>query len=275
MERPCNIDLPFFAYGLFRPGQLAFFQLRDFVKEVTDPSKIAGCLRLRDGLPLLDPQEKGFVRGALITFLPDRASEAYDRISSMEPDKHYRWDIHNVDGKTVNVLVGQSPRKGSEMFEENDWNGWDDPLFTAALDVVEETLMSEVFHWNLKSLFRLQMAYLLLWSSIERYVSLRYHLGDKVSEKVKQLASEPAFSENLQRHVKSTREVYRADRPKKREVIDPNSPEKSINYYYQVRSNIVHRGKGVSRDYDLLQESLTELLSIFRGVLKAAEADAR
>ena len=33
MEHPTNIGRPFFAYGLFRPGQLAFFQLRELVSE--------------------------------------------------------------------------------------------------------------------------------------------------------------------------------------------------------------------------------------------------
>lgn len=139
---------------------------------------------------------------------------------------------------------------------------------------MEETLESQDFDWNLKPLFRLQMAYLLLWSSIERYVSLRYHLGDKVTEKVGQLAHEPAFGECLPRYVKGRREVYRTDQPTKREVLDPKSPEKAVRYYYQVRSNVTHRGKGVARDYELLRYSLAELLAIFRGVLKAAEHDA-
>ena len=106
----------------------------------------------------------------------------------MEPDRHYRWHQAPVEGTPANVLVGRSPEKGSVPCEDGEWNGWDDPLFTAALNVVEETLRSQTFDWNLKPLFRLQMAYLLLWSSIERYVSLRYHLGDRVTEKVGQLA---------------------------------------------------------------------------------------
>lgn len=118
------------------------------------------------------------------------------------------------------------------------------------------------------------MAYLLLWSSIERYVSLRYHLGDKVTETVGQLAHESPFAESLRRHVKGSREIYRADRPGEKEVLDPKSPDKAVRYYYQVRSNITHRGKGVVRDYDLLKNSLAELLPIFREVLKAAEHDA-
>jgi len=141
--------------------------------------------------------------------------------------------------------------------------------------VVQETLTdSQKFNSDLKPLFRLQMAYLLLWSSIERYVSLRYHLGGKVSEKVNQLADEPPFAEALRREVTGTREVYRADRPTERAVLDPNQPRRALDYYYRVRSNITHRGKGVLRDHLILQYSLAELLPIFRAVLKAAQDDA-
>ena len=275
MEHPADIDRPFFAYGLFRPGQLAFFQLRELVSKVTDPAHVAGSLLLRDGLPIIDSAGHGRVKGALVTFLPERATAAYDRISAMEPDRHYRWHEAQADGKPANVLVGRSPGKGSVPCEDDEWNGWNDPLFTAALDVVEETLTSNDFQWDLKPLFRLQMAYLLLWSSIERYVSLRYHLGDKVMEKVCQLAFEPAFAAGLLRHVRDRREVYRADRPDQREVLDPQSPEKALAYYYQVRSNMAHRGKGVVWDHERVLKALTELLPIFREVLKAAERDAR
>jgi hypothetical protein len=272
---PQNSDLPFFAYGLFRPGQLAFFQLRELVRKVADRAEVAGELRLRDGLPIIQPAGRGSIRGALLTFWPERAAEAYDRISAMEPDRHYRWQEDSVGGRPANVLVGRSPEKGSVPCEEAEWNGWADPLFTAALDVVEETFRPQTFDWNLKPLFRLQMAYLLLWSSIERYVSLRYHLGDRITEKVGQLAGETAFVTGLRTRVREKRTVYRTDRPGEKEVLDPESPEKSVRYYYQVRSNITHRGKGIVRDYDLLHDSLAELLPIFREVLREAEHDAR
>jgi hypothetical protein len=274
MEHPANVDRPFFAYGLFRPGQLAFFQLRELVSKVIEPAQVAGSLLLRDGLPIIDPAGHGYTTGALLVFFSEQAEEAYDRISAMEPDKHYRWQQVQVDGTCANVLVGRSPAKGSVPCEDEEWNGWDDPLFTAALDVVEEILTSQNFTWDLKPLFRLQMAYLLLWSSIERYVSLRYHLGDKVSQKVSQLAREPAFAEGLRRHVKDRRAVYRADRPGDKIVLDPRLPDKAVGYYYQVRSNITHRGKGAVLDYELLENSLAELLPIFRDVLKAAQRDA-
>ena len=132
----------------------------------------------------------------------------------------------------------------------------------------------EQFEWDLKPLFRLQMAYLLLWSSIERYVSLRYHFGDDATKKVGNLASETAFRIGLKDIVAESRNIYRADRPDEKEVLDPQSPEKALKYYYQVRSNITHRGKGVVRDHERLLKSTSELLSLFRRVLKAARADA-
>ena len=105
-------------------------------------------------------------------------------------------------------------------------------------------------------------------------MSLRYHLGNKATEKVGQLAHEPAFAKGLRQYVKGGREIYRTDRPGQKEVLDPTSPDKAVRYYYQLRSNIIHRGKGVIRDYQLLKNSLAELLPIFREVLKAAERDA-
>ena len=118
------------------------------------------------------------------------------------------------------------------------------------------------------------MAYLLLWSAFERYVSLRYHLGNKVIEKVNKLADEHAFSSGLLKHVAQRREVYRADRPDQKALLDPQRPRKALEYYYQIRSNIVHRGKAVVRDHDRVLNSLTELLLIFRDVLKAARTAA-
>lgn len=274
MVRPPVVDWPFFAYGIFRPGQLAFFQLRELVIDVVYPAEIAGCLLLRDGLPILDPSGDGHVRGALLTFSPVRAGEAYDRVSAMEPDKHYLWSEVKIDGMPANILVGRSPRKGSVPCESEEWNSWDDPLFTAALEVVEETLESQSFQWDLKPLFRLQMAYLLLWTSIERYVSLRYHLGDKVTEKIACLAGEAAFVQGLVRHVRERREVYRADRPADKKVLDPQSSKKALDYYYQVRSNVTHRGKGVVRDHERVEMSIRELLPIFREALAAAKRDA-
>ena len=73
MEHPADVTRPFVAYGIFRLGQLAFFQLRDLVTRVTSSVDVTGELRLRDGLPIIDVERHGRVSGDLLEFRPDRA----------------------------------------------------------------------------------------------------------------------------------------------------------------------------------------------------------
>jgi len=272
---PSRVDLPFFAYGIFRPGQLGFLRIREFVASAS-PSTVGGELRIRDGLPIADQSGRGQVKGSRLVFTPDRGRAAYDRIAEIEPDSQYLWGTTVSGGVECNLLWGRSPKKGSVPLEEPDWDGKTDPLFTAALDVAEETLAANgAFEWDLKPMFRLQMAYLLLWSAIERYTSLRYHLGERAFDKIRQVALEPAFAEAMgQITVSDERSVQRADRPTDRVTFDPRNPSCCIEYYYQLRSNIVHRGKGVVRDHDRIREALAELLPAFRQTLKAAFAGA-
>lgn len=275
MEPPNNQSLPFFAYGVFKPGELAFLQVKDLVETLSTCS-ITGVLRLRDGLPIASPDEPGNITGTLISFRRGNEEEAYRRIGALEPEKQYRWKTAVGEFGQANFLAGRSPHKGSVRFDEPEWNGHQDPLFTVALEVVKETLQRNYsFEWDLKPLFRLEMAYLLLWTAIERYASLRYHLGEKATKKVIKIATEPAFQRALQENVTERREVSRADDPTEKSVLDASAPEKALAYYYQIRSNLVHRGKGVPYDHERLQKSLSELLAIFENTLDAAFEESR
>ena len=277
MVPPKDVSLPFFAYGVFKPGELAFHRLNDLVASQEPRCSIKGDLRVRDGLPIAHPEGHGKLHGVLIRFRPGTEHEAYSRIAALEPKKQYRWDVASVGGVSANYLAGKSPMKGSVPFEGHEWSGKSDPLFTVALEVVEDTMKNQTkFQWlpgdqpDLRPLFRLEMAYLLLWSCIERYASLRYDLSKRATNKVLMIADEPAFRSALSIEVKTPRKLYRADDPSKDCVLDPSDPRKSIAYYHQVRNNLVHRGKAAVRDHEILDESLRELLAIFRQVLDAA-----
>jgi len=99
---------------------------------------------------------------------------------------------------------------------------------------------------------------------------LRYHLGDRATEKVFAMAGEAAFRKALQRYVTEKRSVFRADKPDQEVTLNPGNPKKSLEYYYQIRSNIIHRGKAVVRDHDQIKDSLEELLNIFHYTLDSA-----
>jgi hypothetical protein len=65
---PQNPELPFFAYGAFKPGELAFTQIETFLDQQPTRATAAGSLKVRDGLPLLDDRSGGSVQGFLLTF---------------------------------------------------------------------------------------------------------------------------------------------------------------------------------------------------------------
>ena len=266
-----DLDLPFFTYGLFRPGQIGFGRLRSFVAQHESGWYVKGFLLERDGLPVLDKGEHD-IHGVLIHFLEGTSKQAYEVISSIEPDKLYRWESAEIcsgDRKVrANLLRGRKPQRGSHTLEEPEWDGRKEPLFDSALKVVQETLdQNRQFVWDLAPLFRLQMAYMLLWTAIERFAAFKYHLGVRATEKVFQLASEQVFRSGLTELVKEVRTVFRTDDPEQKETLDPANPEKALAYYYQIRSNIVHRGKAAVRDHEILLQSLEELLELFRRML--------
>ena len=272
MNIPNNTKLPFFAYGLFKPGQLCFFRIKNLVKEYSE-AELSGRLKERDGIPLLILDSCSKVKGFLIQFIDENEVNAYKRIIGIEPEEVYKWqEIQLADGTKANALLGRKDDRGSSDLEHTEeWDSRTDLFFKDAVEEIETLLNnnSEFNCDNFKTIFRLQMAYSLLWSALERYAGLRYHLGTKVTEKVYQIAEEEVFAKSLKRHVKDRREVYSTSDLTKC-ILDPDEPRKSIKYYYQVRSNAVHRGKAVARDFYILKYSLEELIGIFKDMLAEA-----
>lgn len=270
--------LPFFSYGLFKPGQLAHHQIADFVDyDKTKKSAIKGRLKERDGIPILVPGNDFEINGHLIFFKAGREQRAYQIVEDFEPRKIYYWrTLNTIDNHNANVLIGKKPNKGCEELEYvADWDGNADPLFLSGLELVDEIIQDEK-EWdgNYKSIFRVQMAYILLWSSVERYVTLRYGVQTKnesINYKLKRMASEPLFASGLRKHVRRTSaKVVRSTNPKEIVRLNITDPEQAVKYYYQVRSNAVHRGKAVNKDFYILRDSTSELLAIFRCMLTEA-----
>lgn len=233
-----------------------------------------GRLLVRDGLPFLVPDGELTVRGALLGFSD---SAAYERIVDMEPKHLYQWRTIEVAGRAANVLYGTKPSSGNPI-DSAGWDGWEDPLFTEALSVVKETWRTSGRESGYARLFYLQMAYMLLWSAIERYLTLRYSLGERIMKKTKLLGEDVGFADALKRVVPASegRSVTRSSDPDEGSQLDPDDPKKSALFYYGVRSNVTHRGKTSGQhDTDLLEAALTQLLSIFGRMLEAARADAR
>jgi hypothetical protein len=276
-----NPDLPFFSHGIFKPGELAYRRLQAFVDVSPVRALVRGSLWLRDGLPLLVPNGSGTIAGYLLTFKPGQEIEAYQLIDSTEPPQHYRWATLTLSEplQQANALLGHSPAKASGPFEELEWSGRHDPVFTYAIQTVHQTaeeLAAEPFisappdSFDWPRLFRLQMAYLLLWAAIERYAALAYGPNLEPLEKVRRIGADDLFQAALQSTVARTDRVFDSRDPDSCAILDVRRSESSAKYYYQVRSNMSHRGKGAWKDGELVRQSLIELLAIFTAMLESS-----
>ena len=274
-----DTSLPFFAYGMFMHGELGWLLVRDFVATVNHSATIHGELLERDGLLVLDPEAPRRAPGMILQFHSNAAKAAYLAIDELEPRHQYSWRVVEAvlgeNSTKVNALIGRSPRKGSKPLEE-PWSGRRDPLFTEGLSTVEALIVeSEKESAALPAFFRAQAAYLLLWTAVERYATFRYGLGgESIARNLRLVAREPAFQRALRTHVERTDKVQRSDRPRDHESLSPTDPVGSMLYYYQLRSNVAHRGKAAVRDDKRLRSSSRELLQVFRDVLQRAFDEA-
>lgn len=268
MSTKNNHHLPFFSYGFFRPGEISFLGIKEFVLNAT-PYSIIGELVLRDGVTLFKDtkDQMQMVDGYLITFKPEFENEAYQFIDSLEPKKLFKWQEKIVNETSFNILYGVKPDRGSVDYLEEDLKSiWTDPFFTSAIEVLEE-IPNENFEWNLKPLFKLQMKYMLLWTILERFSFLRYSLGGGAAARNKFLGEDEYFKEALLEFTTEERSVYSSEDPDKKTTLNANNPKKSLDYYYQVRCNITHRGKAVVRDHETVEASFNELFNITKYVL--------
>ena len=74
------VQLPFFTYGSFQPGELAFSQIEPFLDPCSPPraARLGGSICIRDGLPLWNSEDHGpGVDGFVLNFAKGAREQAY------------------------------------------------------------------------------------------------------------------------------------------------------------------------------------------------------
>ena len=271
---PEDTTLPFFAYGLFKPGEPLHPHVEPFLEDRPMPGRVRGWLLIRDGLPILKDDSIGTVDGYVIRFRPGEGADGYAAVGSREPLKQYRWktvELTEPAGLRTNVLVGRLLANGSVDYEGTEWRSGDDAVLRDGLALVRriadehgarpfESAPPEAFEWE--RLFRLQMAYLFLWTVIERYAALAYGPDLEPGRKVKALGVDPLFGEILSSTTNRSHRLFDSRDPSDPVRLDAGNPRSSARYYFQVRNNLTHRGKGAWKDGEIVRLSLLELLTI-------------
>lgn len=263
-----NTKLPFFSYGIFRPGEIPFIGIFNFIDKI-EKKTIKGHIQIRDGVFLFSEAFKDDVNGYLIHFKSHLGENAYDFINSLEPQKLFRWSEKlDENSNPFNLLIGKSPNKGSESIQElhNNYSTTKDPYFTTGLAMLNEFKLPE-WDWELKGSFEIQMRYMFLWTIIERFTFLRYSLGADPNKRIHLLEKNEYFISGLKKYVSKERKIFNTQNLEHVELKLDN-PKKAISFYYQVRNNLTHRGKGISKDYYEIMECYNELFKIIQLVIK-------
>lgn len=267
LSLPSNNSLPLFVYGALKPGMPAFARLCPYVDGQPRKTKVAGELFVRDGLPLLFLNNHENVDGFLLSWKSSQEEIAYQLLCDFEPDKHYEWkEVTTTSGEHVNLLVAKYQSKGNPqpLFSQN-WKLTDDPAFGEGLTVVRKSLedLKSNDSWSeWERFFKAQMAYLLLWSILERLSALCFGASKEPHHRVNLLHELSGMTELVSKYVKRKDSVSDSRNPNNIYKLDADNPKKCFQYYYQIRCNLSHRGKAVQNEVEKVQLSLEELLTI-------------
>jgi len=278
---PPDPSLPLFAYGIFRPDEIAWPRIISFVESHASTDVDGWELRQRNGLPLATPQSNAKLFGHRVRFKDPRS--AYVLVGNVEPSGEYKWvSISDSTGENCNLLAAKSPEKSTEPIGQ--WTSARDPLFQYGMEFVGGVIvevaprLSQIGHFgdssdDWKNYFQLQGAFLMLWSLFERYAAFRYgaefvpNFKDRdgkndTVQKLWETAKSVKFKNAIEiAHIDEAFSVISVRENKNKRVIKDGSlnPENAVKAWYQVRSNLTHRGKSAIKENKLLLTATIDL----------------
>lgn len=270
---PIDTRLPFITYGSFKPQELRYDLIRDYIEDYKE-IEIIGLMEEKDGIPIfgLSNYYRFTYTAFILNFTVGKEDIAYQKISENEPDTFYEWGI--FDNK--NILLGKQGLKGKNGYLAPSWTFRDDQYFNSGLKACDSIKKSALIYdahaldSDYFPFFKTSAAYMLLWTIIERFCTLKY--GNMTPfQKIKCLAADSSIDwEIIIDKINRIDKIYRSDKLNEALVLNKSKGAKRmLEYYYGIRSNMVHRGKDVISDTDKLSNSFIELKSIFERILAA------
>ena len=265
-------DRPFFAYGIFKEGQLAHSKIEDCVKNAV-PDDVPYEMHIRDGVPVIKKETSECIsKGEKIYFLECKKKKAYQKISKTQVGNIYKWDTVKIGEKTFNILVTEN-LKGTFVNVDDNWeyldtfDGRKDPFFTKVPIFIRKEL-KEIDYDDDDTLFKIQMYYMLLWSAIDRYCTLKYDVSNNQGDYLKALSEDEVFLKAFYSINAKGRDPIHSATNASPFYFNRGKPSFIINHYYTIRSNVVHRGKEKENEFGSLIRSLNELLDVFEKIIE-------
>jgi Gamma-glutamyl cyclotransferase, AIG2-like len=274
-EPPGGLEKPLFVYGALQPGELAHGQISAEVTRKIRARLERWDIQIRDGLPIL------FKPGRVADgWLLGLTRAGYATVQRFEPAHLYRWESVQVRvgdaTEEANVLIGRSPDKGGAEGHEGQWSSADDPVLrfgpvTAAAMVADLQPRLDILvrpspgedrsYWE--PFFRLMAAYLLLWTVYERLTALMFGPGLDVMTRLTRLEGEDVFRRAFKVSNALSGLVVYDSRDLGKATVRPDGT-RALSYWYQVRSNLSHRGKSAYRDSTIVYDAFVDAYNVLR-----------
>lgn len=287
-----NLKFPFLAYGFFKPHQLAYHLIKGYVYDA-HPITINNKLNHINGMPVLEYEtfDNWEVRAYIIDFKKPKRKKAYKTISLTKHKNIYKWDVitvlnHEGKLKKVNALMNASDEADSiYTMEWNDYDWRNDPIYQKTLDYLDENIAQLKIELNsddeeidnFMKFIKVQSLYRTLWTAIDRFLTFRY--GDVQSWNVRKWADEQFFKDALKENYDALckQQFYNDDLKNNdwKDIVfsakdlaefelNEQKPTCSALYYYTLRNNVVHAGKMLLNEVNMLLNALLGLTEIFR-----------
>jgi len=281
IHKPYDTSKPYFAYDAFKPKQVAFPVIKHFADYV-EPFEFEGYeLKHRNGMPMAaEDYSNVSLKGYLIYFNDNmvpvynkrlKRNEdhgAYDFICKTKPASLFKWREEHVEDKEFNIILAKD-RDFGVSYSRNDgiYDGKNDSDFFTVIDFIKDNLRRmEINYSDKRSLYELQMNYMLLWSSIDKYLAL-CNGGWFQHKNVVEWSKSDEFRESFKNNKPGRFHKVHSSNGATIHYLNDDNPKTSAEYYYQLRCNIVHSGKKHHADIAFLESSIWELLMIFENVL--------
>ena len=280
----------FFAYGFLKPDEIGYSIIEEYVKDYKAYTVPKRKLYLKDGLPVALSGNDS-ISGYLLTFSPDYAELAYRNIAIMTYGGLFYLDrvIESKEYRANMLVLNSNVSKQDEELislvksKRREWHSNEDPFFSETMHFLRHYYFEPLFYDrrinHVQSYYSnyidmslaLQMAYMQLWVIIDRYCTMSCWVkNSKLTEKARM------FAAMNQRFIKAL-EVFDGSFPSKtnkkvyhscsgKSIIF--SVDNIIDYYYNIRCNSVHRGKGTTeREINLVKYAFMELFAIMWAVI--------
>jgi gamma-glutamylcyclotransferase (GGCT)/AIG2-like uncharacterized protein YtfP len=256
-------SLNLFVYGSLKPGELGYGQIEEYIESYSEAELRGYQLYLRDGLAVINEEINGeTIEGVLLTVIPQVKNRFWKAVEDFEGNTNYRrLDDVEIFLKTGNVIgsvyVAKSIKKGGAVAMHGPWTTCLDPIFSQSFPLlykkIAEAPTSFVapeppdFGAYWAQLNELLSQYLLLVSIFEHLTVIRFG-GSMVQEpmvRIRKFQNSVAYKEAFATLIEKEL-IPKIKVRDSREVEDSYSTEKAekaILSWYQVRSNLQHRGK--------------------------------